>query len=60
MNVYVCFYAEKRIEVYAETLFKARVEAVRQFKPPKSKEHLVTVILAERADGSEVIHTPID
>ena len=55
-NGYVCFYNQKRIEIYAETLFQAKENAVLAFKAPKSKRHMVTVMLAEK-DGQEVTHT---
>lgn len=60
MNGYICFYDGKRIEVYAETAYKAQLEAIKQFNPPKSKKHLISVVLAERADGSQVVHTAVD
>jgi len=57
MNGYVCFYGGKRIELHAESLLAAKKAAIKQFKPPRSREHLVTVVLAE-VNGKPVIHTP--
>ena len=57
MNGYVAFYNSKRIEIYAETLFAAKKKAIAEFKVPKSKEHMVTVVLAE-TNGEQVTHTP--
>lgn len=54
MNGYVAFYKGRRIEVYAESSYKAQQEAAKQFKAKKSYE--VTVVLAEK-DGKEVTHT---
>ena len=53
---YVCFYNNKRIELYATSLFEAKTKAVALFKPPKSKQHMISVLLAERPDGSEVLN----
>jgi hypothetical protein len=54
MNGYIAFYNGKRIEVYAENLFKAKEKAVKEFKTKKT--HMVSVMLAEK-DGKEVTHT---
>ena len=53
---YVCFYNNKQIEVYATSLFEAKTKAIALFKPPKSKQHMISVCLAERPDGSEVLN----
>lgn len=62
MNGYVAFFGSKRIEVHAETSAAAYTEAVAQFKPAKSKRHLVSVTLAELNTNSnspkQVVHTP--
>ena len=57
MNGYVCFYKGKRIEVYAETLLKARDLAASQFKAKRAYE--VTCVLAEK-DGKQVTHIAVD
>lgn len=56
-NGYVAFYNGKRLELYADTLLQAKEKAVQAFKAPKSKAHMVSVVLAE-VDGKEVTHTP--
>ena len=53
MNGYICFFEQKRIEVHAENLLQAKEEALKQFKPCKSKRHLVSVHLAE-CNGEQV------
>lgn len=53
---YVGLFNGKRIEFYADSLYAAKVEALRQFKPKKREENLVSVMLAEK-DGKEVVHT---
>jgi hypothetical protein len=56
MNGYIAFYAGKKYELYAASLYNAKVQALAYFQPPKSKAHMVSVMLAE-IDGKEVIHT---
>ena len=56
MNGYVCFYDGKRWECYANSMFAAKEKAVAHFKPPKSKQHMVSVVLAEK-DGKQVEHS---
>lgn len=55
MNGYVCFYNGKRWECHASSMFDAKEKAVAHFKPPKSKQHMVSVVLAEK-DGQQVVH----
>ena len=59
MNGYVCFYNRKRIEVRAETTYKAQLEAARVLGVPDKKRHQIAVVLAEK-DGAEVTHTAVD
>jgi len=54
---YIALYNGRQAEVWADTLFKAKDLAVAYFKPPKSKQHLVSVTLAEK-EGQPVIHRP--
>ena len=56
MNGYICFYGNKRIEVYAETSWQAFVKAVDTFKVSKKNEYKVSVHLAEK-NGEQVVHT---
>ena len=56
MNGYVCFYKNKRIEVYSDTSYHAQVEAAKILKAKKSYE--ITVVLAEK-NGEQVVHAPI-
>jgi hypothetical protein len=55
MNGYVCFYRNKRYEVYAETSHAAQVKCAAQYKIKKAYE--ITVMLTEK-DGEQVTHTP--
>jgi hypothetical protein len=57
MNGYVAIYKGKRIEVYAETSYKAQMKAAELFKAKKSYD--VTVMLAEK-NGETVTHQAVD
>lgn len=59
MNGYIAFYNDKRHELHATSLFDAKTKAVAHFKPPKSKAHMVSVVLAEK-DGKPVTHVAVD
>lgn len=54
-NGYICFYKDKRIEVRAESSYRAQQIAAKQLKA--KKEYQVTVILAEK-QGGQVTFTP--
>lgn len=56
MNGYIAFYKGKKIEVYADSSYKAQQEAAKLFKAKKSYQ--VTVVLAEKA-GEQVTHLPL-
>ena len=56
MNGYKAFYNGKTADIYAETQYKAFEAAVAKFNPPKSKRHMVSVVLCEKA-GETVIHS---
>ena len=55
MNGYKALYKGKWIEVYANTSYEAQQKASVIFKAKKSYD--VTVILCERANGEQVIHS---
>lgn len=55
MFTYIAFYRGKQMEVKALRSFDAQEIAAKAFKARKSYE--VTIVLAARPDGSEVIHT---
>lgn len=57
MNGYKAFYASKTADIYAEDMFKAKQQAIAHFKVPKSKQHMVSVVLCEK-EGQQVTHTP--
>ncbi len=52
-NGYVCFFRNRRAEVYASTSYEAQTKAAALFKAKKAYE--VTVVLAEKG-GAPVIH----
>jgi hypothetical protein len=55
MNGYVAFYRGIRAEVYAETLLEGKTKALKALKVPKTKSHLMAIILAEKG-GKTVTH----
>ena len=55
MFTYIAFYRDKQMEVKALRSYDAQLIAAKAFKARKSYE--VTVMLAARPDGTEVIHT---
>lgn len=57
---YIGFYNGKQVEIHADTLYEAKQKAISFFKPPKSKQHMVHVHLAERPDGTPVTHVPTE
>jgi hypothetical protein len=53
---YIALYKGKRLEIYSDKgIYPAQVEAAKQFKAKKVWE--VHIVLAERPDGTEVVHT---
>ena len=58
---YIVFYQGKRAEIWTDKgAYAAQKEAAKLFKVPPKKEYLISVNLAERPDGSEVIHTAVN
>jgi ABC-type thiamine transport system substrate-binding protein len=54
LNGYVCFFRNRRTEVYASTSYEAQTKAAAVFKARKQYE--VTVVLAEKG-GAPVVHS---
>lgn len=54
MNGYIAIWHGQQIEIRAESLYAAKLEAIRQFKPSKKQEHMISVTLCEKGDGSQV------
>lgn len=55
MNGYKAFYKGKSVDVYADTSYRAQLDAAKLFKAKKSYQ--VTVVLCEK-EGNEIIHDP--
>lgn len=49
LNGYVCFYRDKRIEVYAESSYAAQIKAADQLKVKGMRRSSISVVLAEKA-----------
>ena len=52
---YVAFYKGKRVEVYGKSLLAARTTVAKHFKA--RKEYDINILIAEREDGSPVVHS---
>ena len=57
MYGYKAFYRGRELEIYAESKYKAQLEAARLFKAKKSYD--VDVYLCERPDGTTVLQSTI-
>lgn len=55
---YVAFYKGKRYEVYGKTLIAARDIVQKHVKAKKGYD--INIVIAEREDGSAVVHTAVD
>lgn len=56
LNGYLAFFNGKQLDVRAASSYAAQQKAIAHFKPAKSKAHLVSVHLCEKA-GAPVIHS---
>ena len=56
MNTFIAFYKNRHVEVRAESSLAAQRLAAKLFGARKHYE--VAVVLAEREDGSTVVHSP--
>lgn len=56
---YVAHFFGQKKEFYADSLYAAKQEAVKQFHPAKSKVGYLSVMLAE-VDGVAVVHKAVD
>jgi hypothetical protein len=54
---YIAFFQGKRLELRADNLYHAKIQAVAALKVPKTKQGLLAVVLAENPDGTPVIHS---
>lgn len=57
MNGYKCFYNGKSVDIYANGLYEAKQKAIAHFKAPRSKQHMVSVVLCELAGQQVEIST---
>lgn len=56
MNGYICIWNRKQIEVYADSLYAAKLEAIKQFGVKKNQHHQISVHLCEK-NGEQVTHS---
>lgn len=55
MNTYIAILNGKQIEVTSDTLYDAKLKAIKFFNPKKKELGLLSVMLAQK-DGNDVIH----
>ena len=58
MNGYICMFLGKSVEVMANDLWQAKQKAIQALNVPKSKQGLLSVVIAE-VDGNQVTHNTI-
>ena len=58
MNGYICMFLGKRVEIMANDLWQAKQKAIQALNVPKSKQGLLSVVIAE-VDGNQVTHNTI-
>ncbi len=59
MNGYVAFYKGKRVEIFEETLYRAKLQAQKELKVSDSQAWKIAIVLAEK-DGELTTHIPLD
>jgi hypothetical protein len=59
MNGYICTYKSKRIEIQADTSYKAQCKAASELGVSDKKRYMISVTLCELSDGKQVEHTPL-
>jgi hypothetical protein len=47
MNGYKAFYNGKTWDIHADSLYAAKQAAIKVICPPRSKEHMVSIVLCE-------------
>jgi len=57
MNGYKAFYNKRTADIFASSLYAAKLKAIETFNAPKTKRHMVSVVLCE-IDSKQVTHTP--
>ena len=55
-NGYIAMFNGKKAEIYSDSLYGAKKEAIKVLKVPKSKQGLLVVMLAQK-DGKQVTHS---
>ena len=56
---YKAFYNGKSIDLYAGSLYDAKLKAIALLRVKRKQQHMVSVVLCER-DGEPVIHNPAE
>lgn len=54
LHTYAAYFDNREDVVKAPSLYAAKLAAIALFKPAKSRQHMVSVVLKQKADGTEV------
>lgn len=54
LHKYKGYYQNRTVDIEAVGLWPAKQKAIAHFKPRKKDEHMVSVVLVEKADGTPV------
>lgn len=54
LHTYDAYYNNRHDEVKAPSLYAAKLKAIELFKPRKSQQHMVSVVLKQKADGTDI------
>lgn len=52
-NVYMAYFNRSQTTLHADSLYEAKQTAIAYFRPRKSQQHMVSVVLIEK-DGKDV------
>ena len=54
---YIAFVKGQRVEVYGDSLLAARKVVAEKFKIKPNKEYTINIMVAEKPDGTPVVHS---
>lgn len=57
MYGYKAFYNGKTWDIYADSLYAAKEKAIKVICPPRSKQHMVSVVLCEKDSKAVEVST---
>ena len=55
MNGYKAYYNGKVWDIYADSAYAAKVQAIKMICPPRSKQHMISIVLCETGCGAVLL-----